>query len=182
MKTILCFGDSNTYGYKPDGSGRFGFSVRWPGRLQMILGEGYHIIEEGCPGRTTVYEDPRQPFKKGSDYIVPCLLSHAPVDYVIVMLGTNDCKTVFGASSAEIASGLSVIIDCIKTASIPTDKILIISPIHLGNGIGKPGYDPEFNERSAQIAEGLAAEYQRLARCVGCSFLDASKFARKPCR
>ena len=175
MKTILCFGDSNTYGYKPDGSGRFGFSIRWPGRLQMLLGEGYHVIEEGCPGRTTVYDDPRQPFRKGSDYIVPCLLSHSPVDYVIVMLGTNDCKTVFGASSAEIASGLSVIIDSIKKAGLPPENILIISPIHLGKNIGKPGYDPEFNEHSAQIAEGLASEYRRLAQKTGCSFLDASK-------
>ena len=71
MKTILCFGDSNTYGLKPDGTGRFDRSVRYPGRLQELLGGNYYVIEEGWPGRTTVFDDINNPYKKGIDYFIP---------------------------------------------------------------------------------------------------------------
>jgi lysophospholipase L1-like esterase len=178
MKNILCFGDSNTYGYKPDGTGRYDFSVRYPGRLQMILGDEYRIIEEGCPGRTTVFEDENHPYRKGIDYITPCLNSHNPIDYVVVMLGTNDCKTCFRANGREIAAGLERIIESIKKVSGASTGILIVSPIHLGENIGKPGYDPEFDLESSEVIKTLAAEYRELAEKTDCDYLDASKYAR----
>lgn len=178
MKNILCFGDSNTYGLKPDGTGRYDFTVRYPGKLQTILGKSYHIIEEGCPGRTTVFEEANRPYKKGSDYIIPCLQSHNPIDEVIVMLGTNDCKTAFHATGMEIASGISEIIEKIKYHTMDHTRILIVSPIHLGVNIGKPGYDPEFNEESIEVSKSLADEYRKLANAAGCEFLDAAAIAR----
>ncbi|HEX3037413.1 MAG TPA: SGNH/GDSL hydrolase family protein [Oscillospiraceae bacterium] len=178
MKTILCFGDSNTYGLKSDGTGRYDFTVRFPGRLQTILGSGCHVIEEGCPGRTTVFEDENRPYKKGIDYISPCLNSYNPIDYVVVMLGTNDCKSAFGATSKQIASGLSALIARIKEEAVPSPKILIVSPIHLGDSMGKPDYDPEFNQTSVATAKGLADEYRLLAQKTGCDFLDASTVAQ----
>lgn len=177
MKNILCFGDSNTYGLKPDGTGRYDFTVRYPGRLQALLGSGYRIIEEGCPGRTTIFEDIKRPYKKGLDYIVPCLLSHNPLDFVIVMLGTNDCKTIFKASCTDIVCGLQNIIDKIKANTDSSTKILLISPIHLGDNIGKPGYDPEFNEDSIMLSKKLADGYNRTAILSGCYFFDASSVA-----
>jgi lysophospholipase L1-like esterase len=71
MKTILCYGDSNTYGYIPRRGMRYPRDVRWPGRLQNLLGEEYTIIEEGCSGRTTVYDDPLEGWKNGLDYLKP---------------------------------------------------------------------------------------------------------------
>ena len=56
-KTVICFGDSNTFGYKPDGSGRFGRRERWPGRLQALLGDGYRVAEEGACGRTILFRE-----------------------------------------------------------------------------------------------------------------------------
>lgn len=178
LKNILCFGDSNTYGYKPDGSGRYDFDQRWPGRLELLLGDGYHVIEEGLPGRTTVFGEAAQPHRKGSDYIVPCLLSQLPLDFVIVMLGTNDCKAVFGAGSEEVAAGLKIIVRKIIALTTGETRILIVSPIHLGDNIAKPGYDPEFDERSRLSSIGLAAEYRKLAEEKGLDFLDASEFAQ----
>jgi len=178
VKNILCFGDSNTYGLIPDGSGRYSISVRYPGKLQSILGDDYHIIEEGCPGRTTVFEDSLRPYIKGLDYITPCLKSHSPLDYVVIMLGTNDCKSNYGASSSEIASGLSAIIDRIQNDVVPVSKVLVIAPIHLGKEIGKPGFDPEFCEDSIAVSKGLAEEYRLLAHKKGCVFLDASTVAK----
>lgn len=177
MKNILCFGDSNTYGYKPDGTGRYDFSVRYPGRLQAILGEEYRIIEEGCPGRTTVFEEESHPYRRGIDYITPCINSHKPLDYVVVMLGTNDCKTVFRATGEEIASGLWRIIDSIRREAGDSTGVLIVSPIHLGDNIGTEGFDPEFDRESTEVIKTLSAEYRRLAEKTDCDFLDASKYA-----
>jgi len=176
VKNILCFGDSNTYGLKPDGTGRYDFTVRYPGRLQVLLGDEYHVIEEGCPGRTTIFDDEKHPYKKGMDYITPCLQSHNPISYVIVMLGTNDCKSAFRATEKEIASGLSEIIGRIRCAVSAATGILIISPIHLGENVWKPGYDSEFNRESVIVSKALAAEYKKLAKETDCDFLDASAF------
>lgn len=62
MKNVMCFGDSNTYGYDPagmrDGTAvRYAQDVRWCGVAQRDLGEGWHVIEEGLNGRTTVRDD-----------------------------------------------------------------------------------------------------------------------------
>lgn len=178
MKNILCFGDSNTFGLKPDGSGRYDFPVRYPGILQETLGSGYHIIEEGCPGRTTIFEDSKRPYKRGLDYISPCLASHTPLDYVIVMLGTNDCKTAFGATSRDIAAGMAAIIARIQNDAAPVPGILLVSPIHLGIDISKPGYDPEFDRASVKVSLELAEKYRRLAAETGCGFLDAAASAQ----
>jgi len=107
LKTILCYGDSNTYGCKPVGFDilekgivaadlRFGQEQRWTGVLGQELGEGYRVIEEGLNGRTTVFDDPVEgKHKNGVSYLLPCLESHAPLDYVSLMLGTNDLKKDF---------------------------------------------------------------------------------------
>ncbi|MBC7238193.1 MAG: hypothetical protein H5T69_20305, partial [Chloroflexi bacterium] len=58
MYEILCFGDSNTWGYSPHSKTRYPEEIRWPCVLQRELGEGYHVIAEGLNGRTTVWDDP----------------------------------------------------------------------------------------------------------------------------
>lgn len=176
MKTILCFGDSNTYGLKPDGSGRYDQTIRYPRRLKALLGEDYQIIEEGCPGRTTVFDDISNPYKKGIDYFIPCLRSHIPLDYIIIMLGTNDCKTVYNASANEIAGGIAELVSAARNIS-PASKVLIISPILLGENVWKPEFDIEFNQKSVQTSKGLAAEYRKVAESTGCLFLDAAEVA-----
>ena len=92
MKNILCFGDSNTYGYIPIERKRYAYEERWPGLLAAALGGEYHIIEEGLNGRTTAFTDYLEPDRNALEYIGPCILSHAPLDLVIIMLGTNDTK------------------------------------------------------------------------------------------
>ena len=104
---ILCFGDSNTWGYKPDKSGRYDENIRWTGLLQKKLGSGYHIIEEGLCGRTTVFHDELREGRRGLDMIGVTVEMHDPLDLVIIMLGTNDCKSRYGASASVIAKGLS---------------------------------------------------------------------------
>ena len=97
---ILCFGDSNTWRYKPDKSGRYDENIRWTGLLQKKLGSGYHIIEEGLCGRTTVFQDELREGRCGLDLIGVTVEMHNPIDLMIIMLGTNDCKTRYRASAS----------------------------------------------------------------------------------
>jgi lysophospholipase L1-like esterase len=89
MKTILCYGDSNTWGYAPGTGKRYLRHERWTGVLQQLLGSNAVVIEEGLNGRTTTLDDPTKPFRNGKDYLIPCLDSHAPLDLVVLMLGTE---------------------------------------------------------------------------------------------
>ena len=108
MKTILCFGDSNTWGYNPENRQRFGPEERWTGILRNSLGEDYRVIEEGLNGRTTLWDDPIEGFKNGLDYLMPCLESHRPFDLITIMLGTNDLKCRFSVSAFDIAESVGV--------------------------------------------------------------------------
>ena len=161
---ILCFGDSNTYGYKPDGTGRFDTNTRWTSLLQKKLGADHRVIEEALCGRTTVFQDDLREGRRGLDLIGVTLEMHNPIDLLIVMLGTNDCKTRYNASAGTIAKGLAQVIQkARKNASQPFD-LLVISPIHLG-------------EKSVEVSKKLAEEYHKVTLLHHAAFLDASAFA-----
>ena len=131
MKEILCFGDSNTHGYMPGVGTRYPLDVRWSGRLAGLLGEGYHVVEEGLDGRTTAFEDELQPWRSGLGYIGGCVKSHAPLDLIIIMLGTNDAKTRYGVSAEEIGFGLRELIAkiemCIRDSTSTTSCTMVFS-------------------------------------------------------
>ena len=177
MKRILCFGDSNTFGYIPGNGQRYPWGVRWTSILNEKLGlENYRVIEEGLCGRTTIFEDPLRDGRRGVDILPTVLETHAPVDLVVLMLGTNDCKSVYGATAEIIGKGISNLIAQIR-AYAKTSKILLISPIHLGEQVWKKEYDPEFSPASIEVSKGLAGVYQRIARKEQADFLDASVYA-----
>ena len=105
---IVCLGDSNTHGYSPDAPlFRFNEEERWTCLLQQSLGPDYLVLEEGLPGRTTVFEDPVEEGMPALPYLYPCLKSHAPVDLLIIMLGTNDTKERLSANACAIGKGLT---------------------------------------------------------------------------
>lgn len=177
MKRILCFGDSNTYGYIPDGTGRYSEDIRWTGRLQKRLSSEAIVIEEGLCGRTTVFQDELRIGRRGIELLPVLLESHAPLDLVTVMLGTNDCKTVYGASAEVIGKGIEKLIEQIKTIS-PHTKILLISPILLGDDVWKAEFDPEFSKESVRVSKKLKNVYKKIAQKNNCMFLAASDIAR----
>ncbi|MEZ5476212.1 MAG: hypothetical protein R3E95_01535 [Thiolinea sp.] len=76
MTRILCFGDSNTWGYEPATGERYDRDTRWPTVMATALGAGYEVVEEGMNGRTTVWDDPVQGLMSGLNYLTPCLISH----------------------------------------------------------------------------------------------------------
>ena len=143
-KHIVCFGDSNTHGYCADpadcadGGDRFNEDERWTCLLQQALGKDCLVIEEGLSGRTSVFSDPLHECMSGLDVIYSTLMSHEPVDLLIIMLGTNDTKERLGMSAACISMGMERLIMKAKTVmawrgGIP--NILIICPPHIGDGL-----------------------------------------------
>lgn len=178
---ILCFGDSLTFGYDPDNGGRFPEDARWPMVLQEVLGDGYRIVEEGQGGRTIASDDPAEGEKNGSLYIVPCLESHAPLDLVIIMLGTNDCKRKFGYSAADVAGEMEQFLQ--KVISLNHFKyqdrfgILLISPPVISEHILNSELEEIFCfEHAGKVSAGLAAKYKALAERFGCLFMDAAEY------
>ena len=103
MRTILCFGDSNTWGHDPETGERFPRDVRWPGRLQAALGDAWYVVEEGLNGRTATLDSPLADGKNGLAYLQPCLDSHAPLDAVLIALGTNDLAERYGLTATDVA-------------------------------------------------------------------------------
>ena len=141
MKHILCFGDSNTYGLIPQINGRYSWDERWTGILNSKLGlDNYRIIEDGLCGRTTIFEDPLRDNRNGSKILPTVLETNNGIDAIILMLGTNDCKTVYGATAEIIGKGIERLINIIKQYSI-TSKILLVSPIHFGENVWHNEYD-----------------------------------------
>ena len=180
MKTVLCYGDSNTYGYVPETGMRYPKSVRYPGRLQLLLGDEYAVIEEGCNGRTTIHDDPIDGWKNGLDYLKPCLNSHKPVDIVILMLGSNDLKETFHLTAREIADGAGTLVDVIRSFTaekqgfVPT--IILVSPPEIGTGIRRSPFFGAFGENAVAESGKFPECYQRVADRKGCVFFNAAKY------
>lgn len=177
MRQILCYGDSNTWGLIPGTIDRYEWNIRWTGLLQEKLKEhGFRVIEEGLCGRTTVFQDALRAGRRGSDLLPVLLESHRPVEAVILMLGTNDCKTVYRASAEVIGMGIGYLLNQIRRTA-PEAKILLVSPIHLGDRVWEEGFDPEFDKDSVEVSRKLKAVYQKIAGKYGVEFLAASDCA-----
>ena len=179
MKTVLCYGDSNTYGYVPETGMRYPKEIRYPGRLQSLLGQEYSVVEEGCNGRTTTHDDPIDGWKNGLDYLRPCLYSHKPVDIVILMLGSNDLKATFKLTAAEISEGAGQLVDVIKEFTAEKQgfvpKIVLVSPPELGEGIKTSPFYGSFLESAVAESKRFPEFYKKIADEKGCVFFDAAK-------
>jgi lysophospholipase L1-like esterase len=132
MRTLLCYGDSNTWGYDPVTRGRYPPHVRWTGALATRLGAEYRVVEEGLNGRTTRWDDPIEPGRNGLLFLRPCIESHQPLDLIIIMLGTNDLKRRFGLSASEIAQSAAALTDMAwRFAHAPDGshaEVLLVAP------------------------------------------------------
>lgn len=182
-KTVLCYGDSNTYGLapmtSPASANRLPPGERWTSILQQRLGQEFNVIEEGLSARTTVHDDPIEGLhKNGFDYLLPCLESHNPVDIFILMLGTNDLKARFSVGPADIAASILKLINLVRSAQAgPHGKcpeIVLMAPVP----IQEIGFLGEIFVGGAEKSLLLAEKYQQIADEVGATFIDAGKFAK----
>ena len=192
-KEILCYGDSNTWGCIPRWkdsllpSERYDEETRWPCVMASELGAGYHVIEEGLGGRTTIYDDTQELYKRGIDYLLPCLLTHRPLDLVIIMLGTNDLQLRNqreALTEERLGKGIEELVKVVKD----TDKcgrgnrapqILIIAPIPIKKAKGRVGVYAQFGEEEGERLSCLFPQtYEQIAEKYGCGFLNSACYAK----
>lgn len=175
MKTVLCYGDSNTWGYIGGEAERFAPDIRWTGVLQNALGSAYRVIEEGLNGRTTVWDDPLEDGRNGETYLSPCLKTHAPIDLVILMLGTNDLKQRFSLSAYDIAAGAEKLVRLIQASEAGPGHgaplVLLVCPACVR---GLSDFAEMFGDDVEARSLRMSAHYAAVAQRCGCGFFDAS--------
>jgi lysophospholipase L1-like esterase len=176
-RTILCYGDSNTWGAAtvPRPDDRYAPDERWPGVLRGLLGPDWMVIEEGLGGRTTVSDDPVEGVEKnGRTYLLPCLHTHKPLDVVVIMLGTNDLKARFSKSAWEIAQGAGVLVGIVKTAAAGRNEgapaILLVAPPPV---LGEIPFHRDMFAGAFEKSADMAKHYKAVAELHGVAFLDA---------
>ena len=184
-KHIVCFGDSNTHGYCADpsdcadGGNRFNENERWTCLLQRSLGEEYLVLEEGLGGRTTVFVDALHESMDGVGVAYPVLMTHEPVDLLVIMLGTNDTKERFAANAAAIAVGMERLIQ--KCQSTPCwgakgPNILVVCPPPLGAGF----HDEVMGKGCVEKSVALPPYMNAVAERNGCAYFDAKDCEMNP--
>ena len=151
--------------------------------LQSILGDNYQVLEEGQPGRTIATEDPAEGEKNGLSYLIPCLESHVPLDYLVIMLGSNDCKSKFSYSAMDIAGEMQIFLE--KAISYnhfrcnDRMQILLVSPPVITEAVRDSWLEECFGYAHAgKVSEQLAGWYAKLAEMYHCDFLDAASVVR----
>lgn len=184
IRRVLCYGDSNTWGYVPGVRNRYPESIRWTGVVQQLLGNGYRILENGLSGRTTVYDDPYFPCRNGLASLDHALLADAPLDLVVLSLGTNDLKF---ADARQSARGAGRLLWELLSANdrLQTDapifphgpKVLLISPIRIHPQIETINPETTFRGTAPKSAE-FSEHFRKLAdQQENVFFLDAAKYA-----
>lgn len=180
MKTVLCYGDSLTYGANPiPGGARHAYEDRWPTRLEAGLGGKARVVAEGLGGRTTVHDDWFTSADRNGARVLPTLLhSHGPLDMVVLMLGTNDLKPFLGRTAMEASKGAVRLIEIVRAHCGPAMPIVLVAPPHIGD-TQHPEMLLHFGGQPAiDESRQFARWYRQRAEETGVAFFDASTVAR----
>lgn len=187
QKNILCYGDSNTWGYIPQSNhalpkARYPRDIRWTGVLQSLLGAKFHVIEEGLNSRTTNVDYLPPPDRNGKTYLAPCLYSHAPLDLVVLALGGNDTKSYFKRSAEQIKNGLAELVDIAQSSPYGHDMMQPPQVLITTCAIPLPFIEKVQDENGVKFLQGavkksqdLVGLYAQLVDEKSCHFLDLSR-------
>lgn len=181
-RTVVCFGDSNSYGTPAmpdlDTWGRFAADRRWPGVMGAALGPGWQVIEEALPGRTTVHDDPIEGRDRNGLSALPMVLgSHRPIDLLLVMLGTNDLKARFAVTPEDIAASVARLVLTVRASAAGPDgrppAVMVIAPVP----ILEAGCLAGFFRGGAAKSRELGRCYRAMADRLGVPMLDLGPIA-----
>ena len=180
MKTVLCYGDSLTWGYDPVERSRHALADRWSSVLAAALGADVAVIADGLNGRTTAFDDFTADCDRNGVRTLPTALhTHAPLDLVILMLGSNDMKPMLAGTAIAAAKGMRRLVELVQNhswqQSYEAPQVLVVAPPAL-----VPTADPDYAAMFAggiPEAEMLASFYADLADETGAGFFDAGSVA-----
>ena len=174
--SVLCYGDSNTFGYDPYTGGRYPYEKRWTTLLAGMLGGRYEVINEGMNGRTTAYDRPGAGWKNGVSSFISCLATHKPVDYIIIMLGTNDCIEALGLSAEAIAGGMETLVRITEEETpalqgyVP--RIIVAAPAPVQGDLAASPFGLEMTGASMQRSRDIAPLYKDIAERHKCGYVN----------
>jgi lysophospholipase L1-like esterase len=177
MRTILCFGDSNTWGYVPGSNGeRWPRDVRWPTRMATALGEDWEVIAEGLNGRTATMDSPVADGRNGLTYLLPCLHSHMPLEIVVIYLGTNDSGDRYSLPAETVAGAVGRLVCVVRTSEAgpggSAPEVLVVCPPPFGR-LDPDGSFANAGEKSRQLGRWFAD----VCRELDCQLLDLNGIA-----
>jgi lysophospholipase L1-like esterase len=177
MPSVLLFGDSNTWGYVPGSDGeRFGAEIRWPKRLAKALGDEWEVIAEGLNGRTATLDSPVADGRNGLTYLLPCLHSHAPLDAVVIYLGTNDSGDRYSLPAQDVAGAAGRLVRVVQTSEAGrggrAPAVLVVCPPPFGR------LDPEGSfAHAGEKSQKLGRWFAEMAEQLGSDLLDLNGIA-----
>lgn len=174
MKKIICYGDSNTFGYNPKDGSRYPYNARWSAILKENLIKHFEVIEQGLNNRCGFVENSRQ-----KEY---CALKHFPeffkkiddIEIVILAVGTNDLQFRYNLGDMALEEGLKYLIKLIKNKN---SKVIIVPPVVLNENILKSYFSSLFNENSILKSKTISKIYQKIANDFNCYYFDFNEFA-----
>lgn len=169
MKRILCFGDSNTFGYNPHNGTRYDKNIRWTGVLQKLAGNNYEIVEAGGNNRTAFSNNPDGTEYTGYKLIPEYLKEH--YDTIIIAIGINDLQKFYNQTLEKFEKGINNFVSII-IKNAPKSKIIILSPSHIKKNILKSNFKFLFNEESIEKSKEITPVYERIAKAYNCEFLN----------
>ncbi len=174
MKKILCYGDSNTYGFNPKTGGRYDKDIRWSGLLSSYL-PNYKIIEEGMNNRTGFFKNPSGLKQSGGEYLPIFLQNNKDIDICILSLGTNDAQFFYELDDTKTALGLKNLINSIKEVN-PKTKIIIVPPVKITDRILKSSiFSMMFDKNSIEIIQKVFPVFENIAKTNDCQYFDFNK-------
>lgn len=175
MKKILCYGDSNTFGYNPKNGARFDENTRWTGILSNILCDKYEIIEEGANNRTGFVNNPSGFLYSGSRHFPKIISKSQRFDIIILAIGTNDLQFHYNIGFNAIENGLESLI---LIAKEKTCNIILVPPLILDENVLKGVFRSQFDETSITKSKKVGRIYKKLARIYKCAIFDFNDYAK----
>ena len=178
MYRIICYGDSNTFGFVPGGDPfRYPEDIVWTGVLKSLLGDEYDVINCGMCGRTTAFDREGAEDQNGLKTIEETLRDNAPCDMIIIMLGTNDTDYHLALSPKEIAYGMEKLV--IKAGAVSeklglSPRIAVVCPPAIKEGITNSSFSFMANISSRERSLNLSGYYEKLAEKHGAAFVDCT--------
>lgn len=177
MKNILCFGDSNTWGYDATNDERFNSDERWTKLLEKQLSGSANIYEAGIPDMTFGW-DSNLADRNGLKQIYAFVTSAMPLDLVIITLGTNDCKTVFHSDAEEIGKMAKQVINKVlkhEWAEAYSTKVLLVAPVSMDERVAKT-YPETMSMDSVELSKKLKNVLRKEAAETDQYFADADSW------
>ena len=175
MKKILCYGDSNTFGFNAKDGSRFDKNTRWTALLQRNMENDYKIIEEGMCDRTGFYDNPKGDLFSAQRHFPEFLSKSDRFDIIILAIGTNDLQFQYNIDFNVVQSGLAKLI---KIAQEKADSILIVPPVILKENILNGYFKIQFDETSIIKSRKIGTIYQELSNAFSCTYFDINKIVQ----